>query len=62
MGNPEDKESDSGTTETGAESMPCSLRSQPGEGSQGCCLSQTSSGGHSKGDGQGSCALPGITK
>ena len=32
------------------------------ERSQGCCPSQASSGGHSKTDGQGSHALPGLTQ
>ena len=36
--------------------------SQLGEKSQGCHLSQAGSGGHSKGDGQGSHTLPGLTQ
>ena len=33
--------------------LPRQQGSQLGEGSQGCCLSQASSGGRNKGDGQG---------
>ena len=62
-----DKNKDQGDSATATEGEhykplgcpPCQQGSQLGEGSQGCHPSQASSGGHSKGDGQGSHTLPG---
>ena len=64
-----DKNKDQGDSATATEGVlrdsitsPQDAQVQLGEGSPRCHPSQASSGSHSKGDGQGSCALPGYSQ